>query len=226
MKLTDLTQEQAQMLLDCAPTTCDVIVSPREDWHHPIKTVSKFLFCVNSDRWDSGLELCDERSSPKIEPGSYFVLCTIAELDAYVANKAGAVKQDEAPELIPFDVELAKAGREVVTRGGDTVRILCYDRIAKGGVEIVALCNIGDHERIHAHCKDGKYRTDDEPHPYDLFIKPVKREVWVNLWRGSDLPFVQYNSIDEAAAAAQNEIDASPELLDEYIGPKQITWTE
>lgn len=225
MKLTDLTQEQAQMLLDCAPPSCDVIVVPCENWS-AMDDKREFSFCISEPTQPEGMSYCEDiNTSPIIAHGKYKVLCTIAELDAYVANNAGAVRE-EKPELFPLDIELTKAGWEVVTRSGDTVRILCYDRIAKGGVEIVALCNIGDHEGTHAHCEDVKYRTDDESHPYDLFIKPMQRESCVNIWRGSDLPFVQYNSIDEAAAAAQDEIDASPELLDEYIGPKQITWTE
>lgn len=45
---------------------------------------------------------------------------------------------------IPFDLERAKAGDPVETRGGNKVRILCFDR--KGNYPIVALIDDDDSE--------------------------------------------------------------------------------
>lgn len=45
----------------------------------------------------------------------------------------------------PFDVELAKKGAKVETKDGDSVRILCYDRI-KTDYPIVALINFDNEE--------------------------------------------------------------------------------
>ena len=53
---------------------------------------------------------------------------------------------------VPFDVEMAKQITEgkvegrIVTRGGRSARIICFDRKSDGDLHIVALVNIGEEE--------------------------------------------------------------------------------
>lgn len=78
---------------------------------------------------------------------------------------------------------LKNPDREVVTRDGRKVRILCTDR--KGDTPIIALVhNANDGQEYgYAFYSDGKYfrSKDDE---FDLFFAPEKHEGWIiiNKW--------------------------------------------
>ena len=85
----------------------------------------------------------------------------------------------------PFNLEeyLKNPDREVVTRDGRKVRILCTDR--KGDTPIIALvydANDGQ-EYGYAFYSDGKFFS-DEDNELDLFFAPTKHEGWIiiNKW--------------------------------------------
>lgn len=67
----------------------------------------------------------------------------------------------------PFDVEAAKRGAKVETKGGDPVRIICYDR--KSGYPIVALVNYKDNENCCTYTIEGSQYYDG-PTEDDLVI--------------------------------------------------------
>ena len=73
---------------------------------------------------------------------------------------------------------LANPSRQVVTRDGRKVRIVCTDR--KGNTPIIALvydANDGQ-EYGYAFYSDGKYFIDKDDE-FDLFFAPVKHEGWI-----------------------------------------------
>ena len=77
---------------------------------------------------------------------------------------------------------LANPKRQVVTRDGRPVRIICTDR--KGATPIIALVNDGLSEELgHAFYSDGKIFS-DEDNELDLFFAPTKHEGWIiiNKW--------------------------------------------
>lgn len=78
---------------------------------------------------------------------------------------------------------LKNPDREVVTRDGRKVRIICTDR--KGDTPIIALvydANEGQ-ENGYAFYPDGKYFIDKDDE-FDLFFAPEKHEGWIiiNKW--------------------------------------------
>ena len=78
---------------------------------------------------------------------------------------------------------LKNTNREIVTRDGRKVRILCTDR--KGDTPIIALvydANDGQ-EYGYAFYSDGKIFS-DEDNELDLFFAPTKHEGWIiiNKW--------------------------------------------
>lgn len=78
---------------------------------------------------------------------------------------------------------LKNPDREVVTRDGRKVRIICTDR--KGDTPIIALvydANVGQ-EYGYAFYSDGKYFIDKDDE-FDLFFAPEKHEGWIiiNKW--------------------------------------------
>jgi hypothetical protein len=82
----------------------------------------------------------------------------------------------------PFDLEKAKAGEPVITRGGESVRIVCTDM--KGNYNVVALKTEGRTvETVCLYTETGSYFTNDKiEHPDDLFMAPVKKEAWLNIY--------------------------------------------
>lgn len=84
-----------------------------------------------------------------------------------------------------FDLEKAKAGHPVCTRDGREARILCFDRI--GDRPIVALVKEAGEETIFSYNKKGKlFSNDGRKCIDDLFMKAVKREAWINLYKDKD----------------------------------------
>ena len=78
---------------------------------------------------------------------------------------------------------LKNPDREVVTRDGRKVRILCTDR--KGDTPIIALVNDANEGQEYgcAFYSDGKYFIDKDDE-FDLFFAPEKHEGWIiiNKW--------------------------------------------
>ena len=86
-----------------------------------------------------------------------------------------------------FNLEeyLANPSREVVTRDGHSVRILCTDA-RNNNYPIVALVSLkGGTEILCGYTKEGT-RLCDKIHLDDLFFATKKREGWINMYRNSD----------------------------------------
>ena len=124
-------------------------------------------------------------------------------------------------KLKPFDLEAAKNGAKVVTRDGRDARILCFD--AMGSYPIVAIVRSDYEEVVDKFCLDGKNRLCGESE-IDLFMAPVKREGWVNLYRkkednvmffGSKFP---YGTKEEAKNHATED--------EEFIATAKVEWEE
>lgn len=77
---------------------------------------------------------------------------------------------------------LKNPDREVVTRDGRKVRIICTDR--KGDTPIIALVHNADdgQESGYAFYPDGKYFIDKDDE-FDLFFAPEKHEGWINVYK-------------------------------------------
>ena len=83
-----------------------------------------------------------------------------------------------------FNLEeyLANPSREVVTRDGHSVRILCTDA-RNNNYPIVALVSLsGGTEILSGYTKEGT-RLCDKIHLDDLFFAPEKKEGWINMYK-------------------------------------------
>lgn len=80
---------------------------------------------------------------------------------------------------------LKNPNREVVTRDGRKVRIICTDR--KGDTPIIALVNDANdgQEYGYAFYSNGKYFIDKDDE-FDLFFAPEKHEGWIIINKYSD----------------------------------------
>ena len=107
--------------------------------------------------------------------------------------------------------------RKIVTRDGNSVRIICTD--AKYSYPIVALITQNNYEVTYNFKEDG-FATSYGDSDYDLFFAPIKKEGWINLFKqntGINAGFV-FNTKEEAEKSAKG--------LSCYITTVKIEWEE
>ena len=113
---------------------------------------------------------------------------------------------------------LKNPNREVVTRDGRKVRIICTDR--KGATPIIALVNDGLSEELgHAFYSDGKIFS-DEDNELDLFFAPEKHEGWINIYADINDNSHPGNHILESKEEAEEE----GEKGSGYVTTIKIEW--
>lgn len=132
----------------------------------------------------------------------------------YVEIKTKEDMEENKLNLKPFDLEAAKAGKPVCTRGGAKARIICFD--AKSDAPIVALVTIDDGTEItFDYLSDGTFLNRDNPEN-DLMMLPEKKEGWVNIYALNTC----YSSKEEAEANIDRDYE------DEYVRTVKIEWEE
>ena len=81
-----------------------------------------------------------------------------------------------------FNLEeyLKNPSRQVVTRDGRKVRIICTDRKNHDSYPIIALVESDeDDEKVRSFKIDGKWSVDGLGNCFDLFFAPEKHEGWI-----------------------------------------------
>lgn len=125
-------------------------------------------------------------------------------------EKVSPKEEVKESEPVPFDLELWKSGKyDVVTRGGNPVRILCTDRIEEG-YPIFGFCLEKGVEWGAAYTLGGIERSDSKR---DLFLAPKTNKVWVNVYHDN----LSHPTFEEA----KHNIRYSTEC--NYIETVQIT---
>lgn len=118
---------------------------------------------------------------------------------------------------------LKNPDREVVTRSGEPVRIICTDRKLNGeGYPIVALVeNDKGNESVESYTIDGNWWGKGLKGNFDLFFAPEKKVGWMNLYN-KDFGLVKggevYNSEEVAKKIAAGDED--------YITTIKVEWEE
>ena len=107
--------------------------------------------------------------------------------------------------------------KKVVTRDGESVRIMCTDYY--GGKPIIA--KIGESEYSYPFYEDGRFLSFGESSNCDLFFAPEKHEGWVNLYR-SALDVTYAGSVYTSEKEAKEHIDDTQR----YITTVKIEWKE
>lgn len=122
-----------------------------------------------------------------------------------------------------FNLEeyLNNPSQKVVTRDGRDVRIICTD--AKSDEPIIALVTDKEDnkESLLNYKENGKYFYAVSEN--DLFFAPIKREGWINLYKGivkDYLPSVGQKVYESKESAITNKRD------DNYLTTVKIEWEE
>lgn len=118
-----------------------------------------------------------------------------------------------------LDEYLKNPSKKVITRDGNSVRIVCTN--AKSNFPIIALVETDNGtENVLILEENGRflYNTEDSR---DLFFAPVKKSGWINLYKMNSIisPGPRaYNTKEEAESFAGNKSD--------YISTIKIEWEE
>ena len=118
----------------------------------------------------------------------------------------------------PFKLEeyLANPSRKVVTRDGESVRIICTDYYGEKPI----IAKIEGCEHSYPFYEDGKFLSYGEPSNLDLFFTSEKHEGWINIYKKKDKGFCignLYDSKEKALVNAENY---------DYITTIKIEWEE
>ena len=121
---------------------------------------------------------------------------------------------------------LANPDKEVITRNGNPVRIICTDRESSVNQPVVALVKVSDLDEVcNVFSADGSFYEVCGENPLDLFFKTTKREGWVNIF-SFPAPEARtdegiYDSYEEAKSFAKNNPDAKY-----YVATVNVEWEE
>lgn len=123
-----------------------------------------------------------------------------------------------------FDLEKAKAGHPVCTRDGHEARILCFDR--EGQHPIVALVKDAGNETIFSYNNMGRYSNDGRGCLCDPFMKAVKREAWINLYKDKDERLFPGLNLFESEKEAKDRMESGEKSNRLYYKTVKIEWEE
>lgn len=118
---------------------------------------------------------------------------------------------------------LENPSREIVTRDGRSVRIVCVNAniIDDGNTyPIVALVKKEDNTEVPASfTNNGVYFVGEED-DFDLFFKPTQKEGWTNVYRDFNNEII-IGTVYETKEEALNK-----KIIDRYIDTIPIKWEE
>lgn len=117
-----------------------------------------------------------------------------------------------------LDEYLKNPNRKVITRDGNSVRILCTD--AKGNFPIIALVEMYNGVETVLRLKENGHFYNDTEDSRDLFFAPEKHEGWVNL-------YMEYEGdIYYTGRVHESEKDAKDAASESVITTVKIKWEE
>ena len=119
----------------------------------------------------------------------------------------------------PFDLAKAKAGAPVITRNGHKAHILSFDLCNRDYPMAAAFTDSDGNEWVNTLTNEGKcFAFADKDSPSDLFMAPVKREGWVNLYQApnaetlAELGFAVYATKEQADQSAEGQRTVNPRI--------------
>ncbi len=126
----------------------------------------------------------------------------------------------------PFDLDKAKAGAPVITRDGRKARILSFDLCNRYYPLVAAFKDSDGDEGVDSLTNEGKCLADKDS-ANDLFMAPVKREGWLNLYPAlnaetlAEPSFAVYATKEQADQLAEGQRTVNPR-----IACVRIEWEE
>ena len=120
-----------------------------------------------------------------------------------------------------LDEYLKDPSQKVITKDGKAVRIICTD--AKQEYPVIGLLSLDDKSETTVYYKkNGRWLADNQDY-WDLFFAPIKREGWINVYKGvieNHLPYVGQKVYKSKEEAIRNKCG------DYYFTTLKIEWEE
>ena len=120
-----------------------------------------------------------------------------------------------------LDEYLKNPSQKVITKDGKAVRIICTD--AKQEYPVIGLLSLDDKSETTVYYKkNGRWLADNQDY-WDLFFAPIKREGWINVYKGvieNHLPYVGQKVYKSKEEAIRNKCS------DYYFTTLKIEWEE
>ena len=120
-----------------------------------------------------------------------------------------------------LDEYLKDPSQKVITKDGKSVRIICTD--AKQEYPVIGLLSLDDKSETTVYYKkNGRWLADNQDY-WDLFFAPIKREGWINVYKGvieNHLPYVGQKVYKSKEEAIRNKCS------DYYFTTLKIEWEE
>ena len=116
---------------------------------------------------------------------------------------------------------LKNPSRQVVTRYGKRVRIICTDYKSRKPIIGLVKDKEENEENIFTFTKDGKLLENGEKSFVDLFFLPTKKEGWINLFKDEDIVYLT-GIIHDSEEDARKAIKGDPD----FITTIKIEWEE
>ena len=120
-----------------------------------------------------------------------------------------------------LDEYLKNPSQKVITKDGKAVRIICTD--AKQEYPVIGLLSLDDKSETTVYYKkNGRWLADNQDY-WDLFFAPIKREGWINVYKGvieNHLPYVGQKVYKSKEEAIKNKCS------DYYFTTLKIEWEE
>ena len=124
-----------------------------------------------------------------------------------------------------FNLEKAKAGKPVCTKGGRKVRTICFD-IKNESYPIVAAVSVDDREIVKCYTIDGKIFDDPSSiSDEDLMMVCETKEGWINIYEKGTI------STEGIAGCSQDVYETKEKALNGrcktgYIDTIKVIWEE
>ena len=120
-----------------------------------------------------------------------------------------------------LDEYLKDPSQKVITKDGKSVRIICTD--AKQDYPVIGLLSLDDKSETTVYYKKNGHWLADNQDEWDLFFAPIKREGWINVYKGvieNHLPYVGQKVYKSKEEAIRNKCG------DYYFTTLKIEWEE
>ena len=120
-----------------------------------------------------------------------------------------------------FNLEeyLANPSKKVVTRVGESVRIICTDYYGEKPI----IAKIEGCEHSYPFHEDGRFFTYGGPSDCDLFFASEKHEGWINVYRDRDTGATSFGAILYTSREEAEEVGKTDVY---YAATAKIKWEE
>ena len=112
--------------------------------------------------------------------------CEIGTWFAPQNNEELSQSESIGENLRPFDLEAAKSGKPVCTRGGRKARIICFDFKNDDYPLVAAVEEHEGKELTLMYTNKGFFYQSEKKDNLDLMMLPEKKEGWLNIVKGTD----------------------------------------